>query len=390
MDLAELDPSQRALIRVATRISESVVTRGNDVIVYQDPEALFLSLSLAIESARSHVHLLYYIFTDDETGRAIGDLLAKKARQGVEVRLLLDAVGCWRLSNSFVRRMKRDGIHVAFFLPWGLSKRRLHLNFRNHRKLVVVDGRVGFAGSQNIGDIYLGRLKKYGPWRDTHLKITGPAASSLQEVFVEDWHFATQEDLSADRYFPLPSPAGEKFVQIVASGPDHRPNVMHQLLYAALADARTSVSLMTPYFVPDHAMLMALQSAAYRGVRVRLLLPAKSDNWLVLWAGRSFYHDQLETGIEVYEYDDGMLHSKVVVIDRRWAMVGSANMDVRSFRLNFELTSLIYDTSTAEALQSDFDHLREGARRVVLKDVQSWNYRQTLAAGLARLTSPLL
>ncbi len=390
MDIAELDPSQRALIRVATRISESVVTRGNDVIVYHDPEALFLSMSLAIEAARSHIHLQYYIFSADDVGRAVRDLLVKKAKQGVEVRLLLDAVGCWRLSRSFVRQMQRDGLRVAFFLPWGLTTRRLHMNFRNHRKLVVVDGRVGFAGSQNIGDVYLGRKKKYGPWRDTHLKMTGPAVSSLQEVFVDDWHFSTNEDLAADRYFPAPSPAGDKLVQIVASGPDHRPHVMHQLLYAALADARHSVSLITPYFVPDHAMLMALQSAAYRGVRVRLLLPARSDHWFVLWAGRSFYHELFDAGIEVYEYDRGMLHSKVAIIDRRWAMVGSANMDVRSFRLNFELTSLIYDAIAAEALQLDFDTLREAARRVVLNDIESWNYRETLAAGLARLASPIL
>lgn len=384
------EPDQRALVRLATQLGDSVATRGNAVEIYHDAERVFLAMSLAIEAARSHVHLEYYIFQEDETGMALRDLLVRKARQGVEVRLLLDAVGSWRMRRSFVRSMQEAGVRVAFFLPWRPTQRRLNLNCRNHRKLVVIDGEVGFTGSQNIGDEYLGRKRKYGPWRDTHMRLRGPAVAQLQEVFVEDWHFAAGEDLADSAYFDAARPAGMQTVQIVPSGPDRRPNVLHQLLLAAVGDADRSVSLLTPYFVPDHAMVLALESAAYRGVPVRLLIPARSDHRFVLWAGRSYYEELLESGVEIYEYDEGMLHAKVVVIDGRWAMVGSANMDVRSFRTNFELTTLLYDAGLSRELQADFDQLRSASRRVTAGDVSAWSYGQTLAAGVARLATPLL
>jgi cardiolipin synthase len=379
-----------SLTRLASRVAGCPVTRGNDLAIYHDAEATFLALSLAIEAARAHIHLQYYIFADDETGLAVRDLLVRRARAGVEVRLLLDAVGCWRLSRAFLRPLREAGAKVAFFLPWRPWARRLSLNCRNHRKLVVIDGRLGFTGSQNIGDEYLGRRRQLGPWRDTHLRLRGPAVAQLQEVFVEDWHFATGETLSPEACFPEPLREGDRDVQIVPSGPDRRPNVMHQLLSAAVWDARRHIDLLTPYFVPDHAMIVALESAACRNVRVRLILPSKSDHWLVLWAGRSSYDELLDAGVEIYEYAAGMLHSKVVVVDDRWAMVGSANMDVRSFRINFELTTILYDAGAAQQLHADFDALRAASRRVQRADVRGWSYPQTLAAGLARLATPLL
>jgi len=385
------DPKQLALMKLATRITGQLVTRGNEVTVYTEAEKVFLALSLAIEAAHSHVHLEYYIFWADDTGRAMADLLIKKARQGVEVRLLLDAVGCWKVPRAFFREMTDGGVKVSFFLTWGPTTRRFNINCRNHRKLVVVDGITGFLGSHNIGDEYLGRKRrKFGLWRDTHLRVAGTAVTQLQEAFVEDWHFATGEDLSDDRYFPAPAEPGASLVQIIPTGPDRPPDTMHQLLFAAVNDAQTSIAILTPYFVPDPAMTIALRSAAYRGVRVQLLLPSKSDHWWVLWAGRASYPALLSAGIEVYEFDKGMLHSKVVVVDSRWALVGSANMDERSFRLNFELTSALYDKLVADVLMEDFEALRASARRIYMRDVDAWSYRDELAAGLARLTTPLL
>ena len=318
------------------------------------------------------------------------DLLVKKAREGVEVRLLLDAVGSWSLSRAFVKSLKDGGVKVDFFLPWELTRRHFQLNCRNHRKLVVIDGRIGFLGSKNIADEYLGRRKKLGPWRDTHLHVTGPCVTQLQEVFVEDWHFAHLEDLSDPRYFPEPALVGQQLVQIIPSGPDREPGVLHQLLYAAVSDARRSVSFLTPYFVPDAPMLLALTSAAYRGVRVQVLLPSRSDHPLLLWAARSFYEELLEAGVEILEYDHGMLHSKEVIVDGRWSMVGSANMDVRSFAINFELTSMLYGEDLARQLQSEFDELSRQAGHVTLDTVKAWGYRQRLAAGVARLATPML
>lgn len=385
-----IDETQRELMQFATRVSGAVVTGHNAVEVEHDAEHAFLNLGLAIEAAREHVHLEYYIYADDDTGRGMRNLLVKKAQEGVEVRLLLDAVGCWKLSRSFVRDMREKGVEVEFFLPWGFSTRRFQLNCRNHRKLAVIDGEVGFFGSKNIADEYLGRKKKYGPWRDTHLRVAGPCVAQLQEVFVEDWHFATKKNLSSDRYFPPPAPAGDRVVQIVPSGPGEGVDTMHQLLYAAVSDSHRSIAFITPYFVPDKAMLLTLMSAAYRGVRVQLLIPSRTDNWFVLWAGRTFYEELLSAGVEIYEYDKGMLHSKVAIVDERWAMVGSANMDIRSFRINFELTSILYDNALAHQLQIDFDELCAEAGQVERRQIESWSYGQTLAAGVARLATPLL
>jgi len=390
LDLPRLDPGQRALMRLATRMCDAIVTTGNEVTVGHDAEQAFLALGLAIQAAESHIHLEYYIFADDDTGRGVRDLLIRKAEQGVEVRLLVDAIGSWKLSRRFIRSMTERGVKVAKFLPWGLSGRRLHVNCRNHRKIAVIDGRTGFFGSKNIGDEYLGRKKRLGPWRDTDMRLRGPAVMQLQQVFVDDWHFATGEDLTGRRYFPAPAAAGEHVVQIVPSGPDRHPSTMHQLLYSAVSDARRTISIITPYFVPDPAMVLALESAAYRGVKVRLLVPSRSDHRLVLWAGRSSYEELLESGVEIYEYAAGMLHSKVVAVDQRWVMIGSANMDVRSFRLNFEVTGVVYDAGVAQDIHNEFESLRGQAKRVQERDIQAWTYPQTLAAGLARLAAPLL
>lgn len=388
--LAKCDESTRNLMRLATTLSDAIVTSGNSIVVHHDAERAFLNHALAIDSAEHHIHMEYYIFAADETGIAMRDILVKKAKQGVEVRLLLDAVGCWKLSMKFVRDMKNRGIEVAFFLPWGLTNRRWQLNCRNHRKLTVIDGRRGFTGSKNIADEYLGRVKKYGKWRDTYVEMQGPCVTQLQGVFVEDWHFATKQNLSSEKYIPRPEIAGDQVVQVVQSGPDGRGDVMHQLLNAVVSDAEKSISIITPYFVPDRAMMLALTSAAYRGVSVRLLLPSKSDSFLVLWAGRTFYDDLIDAGVEIYELDDCMLHSKVVIVDQRWSMVGSANMDVRSFQLNFEMTNIIYDEDVSRELHVDFDGLCKKSRRMDEQSLKSWTYPETLAMGLARLATPIL
>lgn len=387
---ARLDPDQRKLMNLATRLAGTVVTSGNQVGIRYDGEKAFLELSLSIDEAKSHVHLMYYIYADDETGRAMSDLLIRKAQQGVEVRLLLDAVGCWRLGREHVRRLKKGGVDVAFFMPWKPMRRRFELNCRNHRKLCVVDGIVAFTGSKNIGDEYVGRKAKLGPWRDTNLTLRGPCVTQFQEVFAEDWHFATKEDLTSDFYFPTPERVGRHCVQIVASGPDNPAHVLHQLLYAAVSDASESIEIITPYFVPDQAILLALTSAAYRNVRVRLLLPSRTDSKVVLWAGRSFYEELLRAGIEIYEYDRGMLHAKTAVVDRRWSLVGSANMDQRSFRINFELTNILYDEELSAELYRDFETLVDGAARITRKRIANRSFGEQLAVGAARLASPML
>jgi cardiolipin synthase len=385
-----MEPDLASLSRLARRLGALPVTAGNSVTIYQDADKTFTAIREAIEQARSHVHLEYYIFQPDETGRMFLDLLAKRASEGIRCRLLLDYVGCWRLSRRFLRPMQDAGVRVAFALPVIPWRGRWRANFRNHRKIAVMDGSVGFTGSQNIGDEYRGLLAKKKNWRDTHLGIRGPAVHQLQEVFVQDWHYATNEDLADQELFPSPQEAGQQLVQAVPSGPDQSEQVMHQLLFAAVSASRSSIRVLTPYFVPDTSIILALQAASYRGVRVQLLIPACSDHRIVLWAGRSYYDELIQAGVEIYEHDDAMLHSKVMIIDDTWAMVGSANMDERSFLLNFELTTILYSQALAQELCLDFESLRRRSRQIEKQDPDERSLMRSLLLGTARLTSPLL
>ncbi|HSW46672.1 MAG TPA: phospholipase D-like domain-containing protein, partial [Phycisphaerae bacterium] len=227
-------PELRPLVRLTERLGAYLPTHGNEITIYQDAEKTFEAIEEALQSARSHIHLEYYIFQPDETGAAIRDLLIEKTHEGVEVRLLLDFLGCWRLSRRFLRPLRAAGAQIAWSLPMVPLRGRWRVNFRNHRKIAIVDGRIGFTGSQNIGDEYRGRLRKLGPWRDTHLKIEGPAVLHLQEVFAHDWHYTTKQELTRACYFPRPRSAGQHVVQIAPSGPDQCEHVMHQLLSSAV------------------------------------------------------------------------------------------------------------------------------------------------------------
>lgn len=383
-------PEERRLQRLARRLEAFPECPGNEVTIYQEAEETYLAKRRAIAEARSHVHLEYYIMRPDETGLEIRDTLIDRARQGVQCRLLLDYIGCWWLPRSFVQPMTEAGVEVAFALPVLPLRWRWRVNYRNHRKILVVDGVTGFTGSQNIGNEYSGRLARFGPWRDTHMKIVGPAVQHLQEIFVQDWHYSTRRKLVSEDYFPESEASGDHVVQLVPSGPDQHSAVMHQLLFAAMSLAQESICIITPYFVPDSAMVLAFQSAAYRGIQVRLIIPSCSDHRWVLWAGRSYYGELLRAGVEIFEHDSTMLHSKVMIVDERWAMVGSANMDERSFRINFELTTLLYSDAIARELFRDFESLRSSSRRIARADVTDRSLKDSLITGLARLSSPLL
>jgi len=389
-DATEEERALAEIAEVAVRTSDYMLTTGNQVDIYFEDDDNFNAIMEAVRGAKSHIHLEYYIYQPDETGRQLRDALIAKAKEGVEVRLLVDFVGTFNWTRSFRRTFTDHGIQVASFLPavpWG---GRWRVNFRNHRKIVVVDGHVGFTGGQNIGDEYRGRREKFGPFRDTHMRIEGPAVQQLQEIFVEDWNFTRHEDLSGDEYFPNARAAGEQTVQVIPSGPDRNPRIMHHVLLAAVASARESIAIITPYFVPDSVIVVALQSAAYRGVRVQLLVPATTDHRIVLWAGRSYYQELTESGVEIYEYDHALLHSKVMMVDNNWGMVGSANMDQRSFRINFEVTALLYDHALACHLREDFEALLKKARRVRPESPDHWTFGESVKLGLARLLSPLL
>ncbi len=387
---AQLPEELAAIEQLGRRLSQMPATAGNAVRIYDEANATYAALEEAIRSARHHVHLEYYIWQPDETGRTFRDLLVEKARSGVQCRVLFDSVGCWRIGRRFTRPLLDAGAKVGFFLPLYPFRKRWSLHLRNHRKIAVMDGQVAFLGSQNIGDEYRGRLKRLSPWYDTHMRVDGPAALFVQQTFAEDWFFAAREDLGGDAYFPEPLRPGSSMVQLLPTGPDQDVRALEQLLFAAVSIARHSIRVETPYFVPDPGLRMALMHACYRGVRVQLILPTRSDSTLVLWAGRSFYAELLQAGVEIYEYDLGVLHSKIVTVDDRWCMLGSANMDVRSFRLSFEITALVYDEGVARELSASIERHCAHGRRITPRDAWQRHIGRQLIEGAARLFAPVL
>ncbi len=377
-------PALRTLVR---RLDAAGPVDGNEVELYREGEAKFAALEAAIDRAERHVHATYYIWAADGTGRRVLERLVAARRRGVEVRLLLDDVGT-RAGPRFFRPLVDAGGQVARFLPVSLFARRMPLNNRNHRKLVVVDGRVGFTGGMNVGDEYLGRR---GAWRDAHVRLEGPAVVRLQEVFAQDWFHATHEDLVRPDYFPAPTPLGDTWAQILSSGPDDpRWTAIGTLLFAAITSAQRNVWLETPYFVPDQATLAALVSAALRGVDVRLLLPGESDHPLVLYAGRSFYPELLAAGVAIYELPRGFLHAKTATIDGELSTVGSANLDRRSFRLNFETNAFFFGPSMAERLEASFLAVQRDAVAVDAQRFARRSTRQRFGEAAARVLAPLL
>ncbi|MEW6250014.1 MAG: cardiolipin synthase [Planctomycetota bacterium] len=388
----QLPEDLAAIAGMAERLADMPPVGGNEILVLRESNATYAALETALRAARHHIHMQYYIWQPDETGYAFRDLVIERARAGVECRLLLDAVGSFWLGRKFLQPLLDAGVRVAFFLPLARFplRKRWSLHLRNHRKIVIVDGQVGFTGSQNIGDEYRGRRRKLSPWYDTHLRLSGPATLFLQQVFAEDWYLATREHLDGTGHFPQPERPGRSLVQIVATGPDQIPSILGQIVFAAVSSARESIRIGTPYFVPDPPTLMALQHACYRGVQVRLVLPTRTDVWLADWAARSFYSELVEAGVEIYEYDAGVLHSKIMTVDDRWCMVGSANLDARSFRLNFEITALVYDQAVAAELARATDSFARGARRIGPRAAWERGTVRRIGEGAARLFAPLL
>ncbi len=387
-----LPADQLPIAQLGHRLAQMPAAPGNDVLVLEEANATYTALEEALCAARHHIHLDYYIWQPDETGRHFRDLLAARARAGIQCRLLLDAVGSRRIRRRFLRPLLDAGVQVAFFLPiWVFPlRRRWSLHLRNHRKIAVIDGQTAFLGSQNIGDEYRGRLRHLSPWYDTHLRVVGPAALFVQQTFAEDWYLATRERLDSAAFFPEPERRGDSVVQVLPTGPDQADSTLAQIVFAAVSSAHSSIRIATPYFAPDLAVRMALAHACYRGVRVTLVLPTRSDSRLAVWAARSFYRELLASGVEVYEYDAGVLHSKLVTVDDRWCMVGSANMDVRSFRLNFEITALLYDAAVTAELGRSLDRVCAGARRIHGRELRQRGVWRQMGEGAARLFAPLL
>jgi cardiolipin synthase len=386
-DIGRQPIEQQGVMRLAARLQNSRLSFGNQVEVLVGAEQTYDAQLQCIEQASRHIHMEYYIFRNDRYGRRFLEALARAVQRGVRVRVLVDAFGSRALRGPEVTSLVRVGAELRTFFPFRPFAQAWSVNLRNHRKLMVVDGHVAFTGGVNIGEMFV-------PWRDVHLRMQGPAVREIQNTFVEDWYFATGHDLTFEvrelDSSALANPMGESIVQMVNSGPDATVEAIHRLYFAAIASARDRVYVTTPYFVPDRAMLVALQTAALRGVDVRLLLPSRSNHRVTFHAGRSFYDELLEAGVRIHEYLPGMVHTKTMVVDGRFATVGSANLDVRSFRLNFESIVVLYDAQSVGRLERLF--LEDlGHTQVVELDVwrvRPWGVR--VVEGYGRLCSPLL
>ncbi|MDD1716899.1 MAG: cardiolipin synthase [Methanoregulaceae archaeon] len=381
----------RSMVTMLLENNEAVLSRDNQLEVYTRGEDMFAALLEAIKGARQHIHLEYFIIRDDLLGRSVLAALAEKAREGIEVRLLYDAVGCNKVRKSFFSPLTESGGEVASFFPAILPHINLRVNYRNHRKIAVIDGVTGFIGGFNIGDEYLGKDPFLGYWRDTHLRIRGSAVYGLQLRFFMDWNFAARGDLGFEgKYFPSPQIQGAVAVQVVSSGPDARWNQIKEGYLKLISLARESIYLQSPYFVPDESVSDALRIAALSGIDVRVMVPARPDHPFVKWTNCSYIGELLEAGVRTYRYEKGFIHSKTVVVDGIAASVGTANWDVRSFRLNFETNAFIYDCEIAGRLKREFESDIQDSVEITSEMYKKRSKIVKMKESVSRLFSPIL
>lgn len=383
-------PELDDLVTLCKRLSGLPIVGGNEVRFITDSDRFIDDLIDDIDRAEHHVHMLFYIYKDDQTGRRVADALRRAAGRGVACRLLADSVG----SKSFFRTLRSSlqaaGVQTVEALPAGILRRQLRrIDLRNHRKVAIIDGRIGYTGSQNIVNADYGH-KRVGAWRDMMMRIVGPAALGLQYVFYDDWCAEMRAAPDAPHDFPTPDTPGEVAIQIIPSGPNEPTDVFRNVTIAAINEAQNRVILTTPYFVPDEPLVLALQLTVLRGVRVDLVIPQRSDHPLVGAAAESHYTTLLKSGVNVHLHQRGLLHSKTLSVDDAFALVGSGNLDCRSFFLNFELSLLLYGREVTQRLREKQEIYIADSKRL---DAEEWSDQGSLATfrrNIAALMSPLL
>ena len=384
-----LPPELAATQRCYEKLTEQDVTKNNDVKLLIDGEETFAAIFDAIQAAQEYILISFYIVRDDDLGTRLKNALIAKRLQGVRVFFLYDQIGSMNLSDSYIRELREAGVAIDGFRTTKGRKNRFRINFRNHRKIVVVDGRVGFVGGHNVGDEYLGKDPQFGRWRDTHVEVTGPLVQQLQIAFAKDWYWATETPINAE-WKPTPAKGADMAAIALATGPTTDYEDCSLMFLNAITTARERIWIASPYFVPDTDIRHALQMAALRGVDVRILVPERSDSALVWLAGLYYSETMVSTGVKIYNYVDGFLHHKVMLVDHSWGAVGTANLDNRSFRLNFELTIAVFDKQFAAALEEMFDSdLRESELKSAASFAELPIHIRVLSR-IARLFAPIL
>ncbi|MGO4889360.1 cardiolipin synthase [Anaerobacillus sp. MEB173] len=391
-EIMKMGGQQQLLFRLAHRLANNPISFSTDTKVLTDGIETFAHIIQSLKMAKHHIHLEYYIVRADGVGREIQKILIEKAKEGVKVRFLYDAVGCWQLSPYYIKELRTAGVEMIPFSPVKLPIFTHKINYRNHRKIIIIDAHIGFVGGLNIGDEYLGKHKYFGHWRDTHLYVKGEAVRSLQLIFLRDWYYMTGETLLKPSYLSPLQVESKNLggVQMIASGPDTRWEVIKKLFFSMITSAKKSVWISSPYLVPDDDILSAIQIAALSGVDVRILMPSRPDKRIVFHASRSYFPELLDAGVKIYEYNHGFLHSKIIIIDGEIASIGTSNMDMRSFHLNFEVNAFLYRTKSVTKLVNDFIYDLEHSTPICYDVFKKRPITRRVIESTARLLSPLL
>lgn len=383
------------IIRMHLVAHEALYTQDNSVDIYTDGYDKFDNLFNDIKNAKKYVHVQYYIIRGDELGRKLLSLLIDKANEGLDVKLLYDGMGCLWTPKGMFEDLSEAGGEVVCFYPPFIPYINLRVNYRNHRKICVIDGAIAYTGGFNIGTEYVGLNKKMGYWRDTHLRIRGSAVQMLELQFLLDLRFASNAQIPLDTHISYTTPisnhsSGNTGIQIVASGPDSKwPSIRNGYL-KMINEAEVSICLQTPYFIPDDSLLEALKVAALSGVDVKIMIPNKPDHPFVFWASLSYMNELIEAGAKCYTYEKGFLHAKTIVIDEKICSVGTANFDIRSFKLNFEVNAFIYDREIAKKIVASFENDITNSKELTRELYDKRGTIVKFKESISRLLSPML
>ena len=380
------------LIRLNYTHSGAKCTYNNEVDVYYNGVDKFKQLIKDLKNAKKFIHIQYYIIRPDRLGKKIMSILEEKAAEGVEVRFLVDSMGSYKVTKRSLKNFTKNGGKFEIFFPGILPHVNTRINYRNHRKMVIIDGEYGYTGGFNVGDEYIGEDKHIGFWRDTHIRIRGEAVNDLTDRFLLDWCYASGEEIDDfSKFYPeKPIRDGDIAIQIVTSGPDHNEEYIKNAYMKMINNAKKYVYLETPYFVPDSPMLEALKLSALSGVDVRLIIPGKPDHVFMKWAASAYIGDLLNAGAKVYLYQNGFIHAKTIVADGKVCTVGTANMDMRSYCLNFEVNAFIYDDRVANNLETQFFKDIEDCKVMTKEEYDKRNISLRIRESIIRLISPIL
>lgn len=388
---SEINENYEDLILMNYNHSGAIYTTGNQVKTYINGEDKFRDLFNDIKAAKRFIHIEYYIFRYDELGRALIKELHEKTKDGVEVRLVIDGMGSKRITKKIIKEIESYGIKVAVFFPGVLPHINTRINYRNHRKIVVIDGEIGYVGGFNVGNEYVNKGKQFKFWRDTHIRVKGEAVNELNKRFILDWDYAADENMgNMSMYFPIPEAVGSVGMQIVSSGPDHMEEYIKNSYMKIINNAKNYVYIQTPYLVPDSPMMEALKISALSGVDVRIIVPGAPDHFFMEWILSANIGLLIEYGIKIYRYGNGFIHSKTIVADGEVCSIGTANLDIRSFKLNFEVNAFIYDETISKEQEKIFLDDQLKSKLVIKEEYYKRSRSLRIKESLIRLLAPIL